>query len=269
MREKDNQGKVEINRRNALKSAAVGIASLGSFSLVGSAKSNHGQSFDEIYEQARKIRRETGKQERFVDFLESQGCYVKSNSKDIPVYRPKEANDGISVQRLEKDHFSSDMTLTYYQRCLETEAYVDYSIDISENQWIVFEGEPGPDEITISWNGDHYRIDDGSWYSEGENVSYKSSQLSGINWEVDDNSLCGKKCNESIAVGTRIELLETDQERAVRGKYHHTWNEEEYSGFGVSTAGSVVWSYAPTEHSWEGAYETREDSDAVRYRSCK
>lgn len=238
-----------IGRRQVLKRTGAGLVGLGTFTTGASATTDDERLFDRIYERARELRRRTGRHDLFVKYLESHLISVDSESRTLHITR----DEGVSTEWLRKTDLKTKMSLIQKHFCSYSVAYVDYYVDI-ETDWSA--GEGGPDDITISWNDDHYRILDGEWYQEGSNVEYHRSQLNGIDWKFHDGHACGITCDTSIAVGAKIRLLDTDQDRAVRGKYHHAWAGEEYNGFSVSSSGGVSWSSAPTQKGWEGKYQT-------------
>jgi hypothetical protein len=244
---------------------ASGVAASGLLSVPQVTASE--RSFEETYNQALKIREETGSRERFLHYLRKHANVVNTNKRRFIVSREEDDDDGVSTQKIKTGSISVAMTLTYEIGCPDGDsyAYADYefSVDSIEN------GEKGPDHISLSWNADHYRIVDYGWYSadNSPNLNYNASQLNGIDWEWIDDTACGTAgCNiDGKYVGTKMELLNTDQERAVRGEWRHTWSETDYSGFGVSTGGAIVFSSSPAEHSWEGKYRTKEDAEATKY----
>lgn len=249
-----------MKRRNYLKavSAATGVASAPT---VVTAK----KSFDEIYKKALEIREQTGKREPYLNYLRNRVDMVKANTRkfQVPVGTPSE---GPGTQELDKVDITTSMTLSYYIECPDDYGYVDYEFSIdSTNGNINSGGKGGPDHISLGWNGDHYRIVDYTWYTSDNspNLEYNSSKLNGIDFIYRDGDACGLQCDiNGKYVGTKVDLLETDQERAIRGEWRHTWDGVNFSGFGVSSGGTVFFSTTPVENFWEGKYETREDSDA-------
>ncbi|WP_276300026.1 hypothetical protein [Halorussus lipolyticus] len=253
------------SRRNILRTFGAGIASTGfAGSALGAAKKEvqkkRKDSFDKAFEQARQIREKTGSQEKFVRFLTSQGFKVAREDRTFQMPTGEKGGD-VSTQDFQKSELSTSMTLT--EGCDSDYMYVDYHVDIDADETSGPVGANGPDDITLSWDEDHFRVVDYRWYCSADNGSIKTTALNGLDWEYKDREACPIGCDVSWACGGKLKKKVTDQERAVRGVYHHTWNDTEFKGFGVSSGGGVVWNFAPSEYGWEGKYETHEESSAV------
>lgn len=247
----------EISRRSFLSSAAGATA----LTAVPNVTANR-RSFDEIYQQALHIREKTGKREKFLKYLNKHTNVVSTAHREFQV--PVGSSEDVSTQEIPKSNITTDMTLLYELDCPDGDSYgyVDYEFSVDSPYSY---GEKGADHISLGWNGDHYKVIDYEWYSSDDspNLSYNDSNLNGVDWEWIDDTACGAGCNiDNKYVGTKVQLLNTDQERSIRGEWRHTWSDTSYNGFGVSSGGGIVFNTEPTENYWEGKYETREDSQA-------
>lgn len=250
------------DRRTVLKAAGGTLLSAGVASAPAVASgSRRGPSLDEVYARARALRERTGDHELFVDYLVNRGYRMARRGETFTLPHPDAGTDEVSTQKIDKSEISTDMTLTH--GCDSDYMYVDYHITVDASSLAGAVGDGGPDEITLAWNDDHFRTVDYRWYCDADNGYISSTTLNGLNWRWEDGKSCYYGCNVTFNCGGKLKKLQTSQERAVRGTYHHTWKNVEYQGFGVSSSGSVVWSFEPSQNTWEGKYETREESDAI------
>lgn len=247
----NNEYEASSSRRRLLKAGST-VAALGAIpSIIGAKKGP-----DEVYKKALKLREKTGDHELFVKYLENHGFNVSVEERDFKV--PTGSSDGISTQKIDKADVSTKLYLSGYDCSVGEEHRIEFHFSVSTS--LFNDGKAGPDHLSLAWNGDHYRIVDYSWYtsSQSPNLNYSESELNGIDFEWQDGNACWSGCDLDLYVGCKVETLKTDQDRAVRGEYRHTWSGAEFSGFGVSSGGSIVFSVSPTSNYWEGGYDTDE-----------
>lgn len=235
-----------IGRRRLLQTGAATFA-LGGTAVIGSAE----RTFDQIYEQARRIRSKTGSREKFLDYLRRHTSRVRTRSESL-AFTPGNSSSGAGTQRIYEDALTVDTTLTYQLDCNDGEsyAYIDYTFGLDPSSFVTV-GSDKEDRITLTWNDDHYRTEEDTQYVDNApNISLSTFTLAGVDFKFDDEAACLNGCDiDGNSVGTKMQLLDTSQERAVESKYHHTWNGVEYSGFSVKSTGAVSWSFAPTDYS--------------------
>ncbi|MEZ3144795.1 hypothetical protein [Halobaculum sp. MBLA0143] len=240
-----SQQKNTNGRRRLLQTGAAAF-DLSGTAVLGSAE----RTFDEIYAQARRIRSKTSSREKFVDYLRRHTTSVKTRSESLG-YSPNTSSDEAGAQRFYADALTIDTTLTYQLDCNDGQsyAYIDYTFDLDPSSFITV-GSDKEDRITLSWNDSHYRTEEDTQYVDNApNISFSSFTLSGVDFKFDDEAACLNGCDiTGNSVGTKMQLLDTSQERAVQSRYHHTWNGLEYKGFSVKSSGAVSWSFAPTDY---------------------
>lgn len=261
---------VKMNRRSYLSKAGAALVGLSTIPVVNAKERDPRK----IRDQARHIRAKTGSHERFVEYMRDHMDSVTTSKKEfsLPSVKNQEDSDGVSTQKFEENEedLTAYLTLSnyYYAACGgEDYASIDYTIDVNTDDY--GEGEPGLDRLTLGWNDDHYRIQYGSEYtSSNKHLSHKESAFNGCNFRWDDNEACSYGCNVSLSVGCDAEHLSTNQERAVRGEYHHVWNEAELSNFGVTSSGDATFSISSSSYYWEGADLIREEGQSSTGGFC-
>lgn len=215
--------------------------------------------------QAAKIREKTGSRERMQQFLKKKADHFRSVPHEFAL--AKKDNDDMSTNQWYDSTFSNSLTLTYYTDCAsDPYANVFYDISMDTSTGI---GEPGADQITLSWNDSHFRYNEGTadYDSNMDNLSVFDEELNGVDFEWGDGAACSYGCGDkNYWVSCDAELLTTDQERAVQAEYHDMYNSTEVSGFSVDSSGTVGFSFS-TKNEWdEHARKVKEGAEA--YSGC-
>lgn len=229
---------------------------------VGQAKKDEDPAAraDRIHNQARHIREKTGSQEKFKKYLRNHADYFESK-------RTKQGGNGFSTSDWDESDITTDLTLTYYyDRCTgDTEDPYAY-FDLHVNLYGGGDAEEGNDEITLSWNDSHYRIENNSSYSSGDtdNLSHRRQELNGTTWSYDDAAACGFGCSDrNIYVGCKAQLLNVDQERGVQGAYWDAYQKTEISGVSFGAGGGVKLTLSNETKVDQHGTVIKEDSDAI------
>ena len=256
---KDNRDSDSINRRSFLKTAGASAATLTTMTGVGSAE----PGFHETIERAQLIRNKTGSQEAFLKYIRKHG-YEAVNKRYQ--YSPQSASsDGISTQKLNDGNLTVDLVLVYrYFHCSLEEIYTEYSWDWNNTDSY---GEPPKDYVSLGWPTDHY---DYQGETHGADVSLfdRSNSLNGAIWDYEDNQL-GSGDSDYAYAGCYLKETTTDQDRHVGGKYRHTFQDVEVSGWGFGSDGSVSVSFSPVDKVWRSGYEQIYESEAdYEYNNC-
>lgn len=255
------------SRRSFLK-AGVGAGSVALLpGIVGAAenKRTNEERAAATRKQAARIREKTGSRERMQQFLEKKADHFRSIPHEFALAGKE--NDDVSVNQWYDSTFSNSLTLTYYTDCA-SEPYANIFYDISMNTDTGL-GEPGADQITLSWNDSHFRYNKGTadYDSNMDNLSVFDEEFNGVDFEWGDGAACSYGCSDKdYWVSCDAELLSTSQERAVQAEYHDMYNSTEVSGFSVDTSGSVGFSFS-TKNEWdEHARKVKEGAEA--YNGC-
>lgn len=253
------------SRRALLKmGATVAAAGLGPSVAVASSETPSERA-DRIYEQALRIREQTGSQRRFQSFLSKHADYFRSRKR---TFTPN--SGGVSTENWSESAITTDLTLTYYyDSCTSGDpyAYFDLSVTVDSAD---DSGEGGPDQISIGWADHHYRYEQDSAYhdSDMDNLSLNKEALNGVDWEWKDGKSCGLGfCGtKDFYVGCKAQLLQTDQERGVEASYWDMWNEATVESVTFTSSGSVAFTFTTEGRTDQYGYQIREDSDA--YSGC-
>lgn len=257
----------ERSRRSILK-AGVGVGSVAMLpGVVGAAKGRltNEERAAATRKQAAKIREKTGSRERMQQFLKKKSDHIRSVPHEFALARKD--NDDVSADQWYDSTFSNSLTLTYYTDCA-SDPYANIFYDISMDTSTGL-GEPGADQITLSWNNSHFRYNEGTadYDSNMDNLSVFDEELNGVDFEWGDGAACSFGCGDkNYWVSCDAELLTTDQERAVQAEYHDMYNSTEVSGFSVDSTGAVGFSFS-TKNEWdEHARKVKEGAEA--YSGC-
>lgn len=251
-----------MNRRKLLKATGASITTIPLLGVTGAQESgNSGRSFEEHAAQARKIRKETGSQERFVKYHETHADHVTHNRWKKNIFRRPNTDE------FEENEGKCEITVGYYlnENCGgENTAHIDMHVSVDGEYG---DGEDDDDTITLSWNKDHYKYEQGSEYVDnGPNVTSRSHDTHGLSWDWDDASACSVGCDLSFSVGCYAEIKSTDQERYVQGKHIHTWEEATVTSVGFSSSGDVSVTISEQDKWKELTYEQEEEPfDAKGY----
>lgn len=254
-----------MKRRTLLKSAGVaGVALSG----VPPVSGGPAESFEELYQEALRIRDETGSYDRFVSHLETNGASIQNQHQTDEVDLSHPDPGELQPDKFEKAELSTTMTLTYND--CDDAWYVDYEFSINEIDFNDAgdpqpDGSGGPDQISIGCHHNHWYVDENDWYSGGlDNLSQSESTLYGVTFEWKDGKSCYYGCDSTGYVGTRLTPFSTDETRVVRGEYNHTWNGLTLSGLSVDSDGGVSFGTKDTSRSWESGVQVLTE-DETRY----
>lgn len=230
---------------------------------MASDKEEPGRSFEEHAAQARKIRRRTGSQDRYLKYHQAHADGLSHNriKKPVPGQR---TDDDVSTETLSEDAVTLDLSVAYYlnENCGgEDTAQIDLHADFDTGE----DGEPGEDNFAVAWNDDHYRYEEGSAYTDScDNCSVRDKEFNGVSFDWGDGAACWGSCHTEFSVGCYAELYKTDQERAVKGEYNHTWSDSEITSVGFSSSGGIVVSFSDVEKSDELALDIEEEPFEVK-----
>jgi hypothetical protein len=159
------------------------------------------------------------------------------------------SGSGISTDHWRQTTFDNRLYMTYYTDACKSDPYAnawyDIYMDTTEGG-----GEGGPDQISFSWNDDHFRYNEGTadYDSNMDNLSVYDEEFNGVDFEWEDGYACGTYCGGSkdFWVSCDAELLATNQERAIQAEYHDMWNSATVNGFSVGSGGSVGFNFSST-----------------------
>jgi hypothetical protein len=246
------------SRRNVLKTAGAGLATVTGVSTIGSAE----PSFQELLDRAHRIREKTGSQERFLSYLRKHGLSVGNVRTHHKV--PAQADgDDVSTQKLVEDDLYTNISLIYeYFQCSRTNTYTEYSWEWDVNSG---GGESGDDLVSIGWAKDHYDYDS---QESGERVNHYES-TDGQNshaWKYDDSQL-GSGDSHWSYVGCNISEHSTNEVRHIGAKYRHTYEETTVTGIYTTFDGGEE---PPELHAetgsvdklWKGGFEQIDETEA-------
>ena len=246
--------------------ASTALLPLGVAGATQESSSNSDRA-DRVQRQALDIRNRTGSQARFKQFLSKNADYFESQQLS---FTPESMQpDDPSSQNWSDDAISTDLVLTYYDSCASGDpyAYFDYYVTVDSSHG---SGEPGPDQMSISWADHHYRYEQDSAYhdTDMDNLSLKKESLNGVDWEWRDGDscswgLCGTK---DYYVGCKAQLLTTDQERGVQASYWDMWEKAKVESVTFTSSGGVAFTFSTEGKSDQYGFQIREDSDA--YSGC-
>lgn len=263
----DGESNSQHSRRSLLKTSIV-TASASLLPTVVGATDNRPTNEDRAratHEQAVRIKERTGSREQMKKYLKENSDWFKSVSHN---FTPKTKDEeGMSTESWQKDTFNNSMTLTYYTDCAsDPYANIHYDIYMDTDTGL---GEGGPDQISLSWNDDHFRYNEGTaaFDSDMDNFEVFDEELNGVDFQWYDGYACSAGCSDKdFWVACDAELLTTDQERAVQGEYHDIYDDAEVCGFSVDTSGSVGLSFCTTGEWDEYGRVVKEGGEA--YNGC-
>ena len=142
-------------------------------------------------------------------------------------------------------------------------AYFDYYVTIDSDHG---SGEPGPDQMSISWADRHYRYEQDSAYhdSDMDNFSLKKESLNGVDWEWKDGKACGLGlCGaKDYYVGCKAQLLTTDQGRGVQASNWDMWEKVKVESVTFTSSGGVAFTFTTEGRTDQYGFQIREGSDA-------
>lgn len=262
----ENGEENSASRRTLLRAAGVTAGVVVTPTVVGAANnggSGASERADRVHDQALLIREKTGSHQKFKRFLANNANYFKSNQTTFEA-----PSDGVSTREWTSEAFATvDLTLTYYyDSCTSGDpyAYFDYYVRMDTDH---VHGEGGPDQLSVSWNDDHYRYEEGSAYhvENHDLVSLSKESLNGVDWEWEDGNACYFDCAnpKDFTVGCKAQLLTTDQERGVEASYWEMYQDATVSSVGFSSSGDINFSYSTTGETDQHAFKIEEDSDAA------
>ncbi|MFC4448756.1 hypothetical protein [Halorussus aquaticus] len=255
------------SRRSILR-AGVGVGSVAL--LPGVAGAAKGKPTNEeraatARKQAGKIREKTGSRKRMLQFLKKKADHIKTVPHEFGL--AKKNNNGPSTNQWYDRTFSNSLTMTYYTDCAST-SYANIFYDISMDTSTGL-GSPGPDQITLSWDDDHFRYnsDTADFSSSMDNLSVFDEEFNGVDFQFKDGAACSYGCGDKdFWVSCDAEFLSTNQERAVEAEYHDMYSETKVTGFSVDQSGSVSFNFSTLEKWDEHARKVKEGGDA--YNGC-
>jgi len=249
-----------LDRRTFLRNAGASAIALSTATGVGSAE----PGFHEIIEQAQQIRVKTGSQERFLQHLRKHDLGVVNKHDRYSV--PKQASNDVSTQELDDANLDTNLSLVYrYYQCSLDDIYTEYSWDWSNTDGF---GEPPKDYISLGWPTDHYDYQSQTNGGSDTSLFDRSNSLNGAIWDYEDNQISSGGSDYSYA-GCYLKETTTDQDRHIGGKYRHTFQDVEITGWGFSSDGSVSMSFSPVDHAWRSGFKSIYESEADhQYTNC-
>lgn len=240
-----------MERRQFIKRASASGVALSVPGIAGAQQTNEtGRSFDDVYNQARKIRKRTSDHNKFVQYLRNHGANVSTvrNEYRVPSQAPK---GGMSTQAFERDELVLDITMTVYHDCETVDYYADlywtWDADFGDGEGDGSGGEPSRDLPRVSWNNDHF--DYLSNYTSDSRTSYYNAGGNFCAWKFEDDGVSGDPPYDASA-GVKIDPLKTDQTRRIYGKYTHTYQETEVCGASAANDGTWSISYCLNDKKW-------------------
>jgi len=237
-------------------------------------KENNSEKADRIQAEAIAIRKSTGSQEAFKDHLRENSDYFTSRKNTfIPASSTNSGRSGLkSTHSWSSDAISTELSLVYHEDCDddgdEPYAYFDFEITLQTKGG--GHGEGGPDQMSIGWADDHYRLEEGYEYSEGgmDNLHLKKRAINGVDFEWEDGYSCywdtGCEDEKRWSVGCKAQILKTNQERGVQASYWDMYNQATVESVSFSTSGDVSFTFSEEGKSDQQGFTIKEDSDASR-----
>lgn len=256
IRNKENESLTSQSRRTLLKTG-IGASSVALLpNIVGASKRKptNEERAATTRKQAGRIREQTGSRARLEKFLKERSDHMQSVSHEFRLIskdKDTETSDEVSTNQWYDSTFSNSLYLTYYTNCVSdpyANIYYDISMDTSTG-----DGESGPDHISLSWNDDHFRYNEGTadYDSNKDHLSVYDEEFNGVDFQWKDAKACDLPCSDkNYWVSCDAELLDTTQERAVQAEYHDMYSSTTVSGVGFNTSGGVVFSFS-TQNEWD------------------
>jgi hypothetical protein len=251
----NNRRQNRSKRRTFLKSTAGLAATTGIPTMVGSAAAAD-PKHEEEYEEALKVREETGKIEKFREHIRNHGGDVVASDKQFLIKRESDGSDGPSTDRVTHDDVSLRTTLSDYGNGL---LYVDLEFDVKFSHR---DGDKPKDPIGLGWEEREYDYDD--YHYEADSVDWGQFHTHGVHFlyrDEDDDCFCEQTHN----VGCRISREKgTPESRHVNSSFWHTWHDTELSSVSINSSGSVTFSLSDEEKKWESPAQDRvNEADAT------
>lgn len=278
---------VGSSRRQLLKSGA-GVFTMTALSTVagGSTLKNNKKGIetgdhegnskkaDRIQAEAIAIRKSTGSQEAFKNHLrENSDYFISYKDTFIPTSSTNSSrSDLTTTQSWQSDAISTELSLVYHEDCDDDgdEPYAYFDLQITLQTKGGGYGEGGPDQMSIGWADDHYRLEEGYEYHSAhmDNLHLKKRAVNGVDWEWEDGWSChydtGCKDEKEWSVGCKTQILNTDQERGVQASYWDMYNEATVESVSFSTSGDVSFTFSEEGKADQEGFTIKEDSDASR-----
>jgi len=172
----NDQTRQGLSRRKLLKTAGVAAVGTSLIPAIGAAEEN--SSEDELYRAARRVRDQTGSNEKFRRVLQAQGAEIET--KDLhfkaPWWGPAHTEDDgqVSTQKLDYADCSLEMTMTIYTNG-SSNPYVDlyWEHTVTYDGWDGDVGEMPYDIVGLTYEQRDYYLVSGSWY--GGSSTWKRS----------------------------------------------------------------------------------------------
>lgn len=268
----EGESRRRYSRRSLLR-AGVGVSSVALLPGVvggGEGKPTNEERAAATRERAIRIREQTGSRERMEKFFKENSDHFRSVPHDFSLVAKdndtKMSDDGgeVSANEWFESTFNNSLTLTYYTNCAsDPYATIFYDIFMNTDDGI---GAGGPDQISLSWNHDHFRYNEGTAAHDSDmsNLSLYDEEFNGVDWEWKDGKSCGFSCSDKdFWVTCDAELLATDQERAVQAEYHDMYDAATVSSFSVDASGGVSFTFSTTGQWDEHARKVKEGNEAT------
>lgn len=225
------------SRRKMLKIAGSGLV-MGGLGTTASASSSK-KELSKIYEQARKVRRKSDSQERFIQYLQAHDIEltIEESMAKKPIHAKTSESEDVSTEKVE----SADLMNSLVIGDDGADAFADYCVNISGGYGT---GERADDALSLSWPSDDYDLkSNGAYIEDGPRVTLRQSGFNGAYWSYEDNYACGYGCDATFYVGVNLERLTDETPRKVQATYQSLWNDDTWvSGMSVGLDGSVTFS---------------------------
>ncbi len=254
------------SRRSVLKT--VGASAVGLPVASASAAADQGLS-DEL-EQARRVRRKTGDNDKFVKYLRKRDYAVESKAKTETISHSGSSDGDVGTQKLSESDLSVNLNIiAYHVNCNPDpyDIYVEYYFD-----WDVSDGfgEGDRDAFSIGWPSDEFQYAESS-ADTSSNVSFydRDNSLNGISFKFDDGSLSGGDSVSGYGGCSVTKESGWSDSTTFAGKYVHTYDDLEICGFSVSSDGTMAYSYCQDgRRDNMGFVQTEYSERTDKYTNC-
>ena len=262
-----------LNRRTVLKMSGVSLAGIGIPTSGALAASD--DEFKRKIEESQRLKQSTQDVYRWLDYLETKGIYGDTVHQRYTIRRDNGNNSSGGAEskyaRTTQDPYEEadlDINISLVHDCERGTYYADLTWGYDDKNGDADIGQDPLDVVSMHYKEDWWKLRDNniydttstskdvapedSWGFDFEGPGYSMNDYSA---QLDDDNMESDAYYAGVYIVPRDEDVDPE-DRAIQGRYAHTWEEVEIEGVSVGSSGLAV-RLSNNEKKWK----TRDDGD--------